>query len=72
MSIRPPLFNRNKFSYLKTRTSSCLQSLGADVWEIVEGGYKYLAIVPTNAVEKNMYETNAKVFNALLGSLTES
>jgi hypothetical protein len=38
----------------------------------VEGGYQYPAAVPTDAAEKKTYETNAKVVNALLGSLTES
>ena len=51
---------------------SYLQSLGADVWAIVEGGYQYPAAVPTDPTERNNYETNAKAFNALLGSLTES
>ena len=51
---------------------SYLQSLGAEVWEIVEGGYQYPAVVPTDATEKKNHETNAKAVNALLGSLTES
>ena len=37
----------------------------------MEGGYQYLAAIPTDAIEKKIYETNAKVVNALLGSLTE-
>lgn len=71
-SIIQPLFNGNNNIYWKTRTKSYLQSLGEDVWEIVEGGYQYPAAVPTDAVENKTYETNAKVVNALLGSLTES
>ena len=51
---------------------SYLQSLGADVWAIVEQGYQYLAAVPTDSTERKNYETNAKAVNALLGSLTES
>ena len=50
---------------------SYLQSLGADVWAIVEGGYQYPVAVPTDPTERKNYETNAKAVNALLGSLTE-
>ena len=71
-SIRPPLFNRNNLIFWKTRKRSYLQSLGAEVWEIVEGGYQYPAAVPTDPTEMKNYETNAKAVNALLGSLTES
>ena len=71
-SIRPPLFNRNNLIFWKTRMRSYLQSLGAEVWAIVEGGYQYPAAVPTDSTERKNYETNAKAVNALLGSLTES
>ena len=50
---------------------SYLQSLGAEVWAIVEQGYQYPATVPTDPMERKNYETNAKAVNALLGSLTE-
>ena len=51
---------------------SYLQSLGASEWAIVEAGYQYPTAVPTGPTERKNYETNAKVINALLGSLTES
>jgi len=38
----------------------------------VEGGYQYPEAVPTDPTEKKSYETNAKVVNALLGSLSKS
>ena len=44
-SIRPPLFNRKNLIFWKTRMRSYRQSLGADVWAIVEGGYQYPAAV---------------------------
>ena len=66
-SIRIPLFNGKKLIFWKTRKISYLQSLGVDVWAIVEGGYQYPALVPTDATKRKNYETNAKVFNALLG-----
>ena len=52
--------------------SSYIQSLGAEVWAIVEGGYQYPAVVPTDSTERKNYETNAKEVNALLGILTKS
>jgi hypothetical protein len=47
-SIRPPLFNGNNLIFWKTRMRSYLQSLGADVWAVVEGGYQYPSTVPTD------------------------
>ena len=58
--------------FWKTMKRSYLQSLGAYVWAIVEGGYQYPASVPTDATIRNNYETNENVVNALLGSLSES
>jgi len=40
-SIRPPIFDGSNFVHWKIRTISYLQSLGTDVWGIVEGGYTY-------------------------------
>ena len=51
---------------------SYLQSLGAEVWAIVEEGSRYPATIPTDAAERKKYEINAKVVNVLLGSLSES
>ena len=71
-SIRPPLFNENNLIFWKTRMRSYLQSLGAEVWAIFEGGYQYPAALPTYPTKRKNYETNTKAVNALLGSLTES
>ena len=71
-SIRPTLFNGNNLIFCKTRTRSYIQSLGVDLWAIVEGGYQYPASVLVDLVARKNYETNAKAVNTLLGSLTES
>ena len=71
-SIKPPLFNGSNLMFWKIRVRSYLQSMGVDIWAIVEQGYQYPAAVPTDPTEKKNYETNAKAVNALLGSLTES
>ena len=71
-SIRPPIFNGRNLVYWKIRTRAYLQSLGADVWEIVEGRYQFPAAIPTDSAGKKLYKTNAKDFNTLLGSLSES
>ena len=70
-SIRPPMLNGNNLAYWKIRTRAYLQSLRANVWAIVEGGYQYPAVVPTDPIENKSYENNAKAINALLGSLSE-
>jgi len=71
-SIRPPIFDGSNFVYWKIRTIAYLQSLGTDLWEIVEGGYTFPTTIPTNTVGKKQYETNAKDVNTLLGSLSQS
>lgn len=71
-SIRPPIFDGRNLVYWKIRTRVYLQTLVANLWEIVEGGYQFLEAIPTDSVGKKLYETNAKVVNTLLGSLSES
>ena len=70
-SIRPPIFNGSNLVYWKIITRAYLQSLRADVWEIVEGGYQFPIAIPTDSAGKKLYETNAKAVNTLLGSLSE-
>ena len=71
-SIRPPLFNVSNLVFWKVKTRAYLQSLVADVWGIIEGGYKYLSSIPIDEEKKKMYETNAKEVDSLLGSLAKS
>ena len=71
-SIRPPIFYGRNFIYWKVRTTAYLQSLGIDVWEIVEGGYTFPSAIPIHTAGKKQYETNAKVVNTLLGILSQS
>eukprot|EP00253_Pinus_taeda_P020095 PITA_20095 len=70
--IRPPVFDVSKFTHWKIRTTAYIQSLGVEVWGIVESGYNFPSAVPTNAAEKKQYELNAKAVTVLLGSLTQS
>eukprot|EP00253_Pinus_taeda_P012725 PITA_12725 len=69
-SIRLPIFNGSNFVYWKIKTTTYLQSLGTDVWEILEGGYTFPSTIPTDTAGKKQHETNAKVVNTLLGSLS--
>jgi len=71
-SIMLPLFNGTNFDFWKFKTRAYLQSLGDDVWEIVESGYQYLATIPTNIAGKKGYEIIANAVNAFLGSLDET
>jgi len=68
-SIKPPLFNGTNFIFWKVKIRALLQSLGVDVWEIVEGGYQYPSSIPTYNAGKKQCETNAKIVNSILGSL---
>ena len=70
-SIKPPIFDGRNFVYWKIRTTTYLQSLGMNVWEIV-GGYTFPTAIPTDTTSKKQYETNARAVNTLLGSLTKS
>eukprot|EP00253_Pinus_taeda_P014149 PITA_14149 len=70
--IRPPVFDGNNFTHWKIRTTAYLQSLGAEVWGIVEGGYKFPSATPTDPTKKKKYELNAKAVTVLLSSLTQS
>eukprot|EP00253_Pinus_taeda_P032401 PITA_32401 len=71
-SIRPPIFDGSNFVYWKARTTTYLQYLGIEVWEIVEGGYTFPSAIPTDTPGKKQYEKNAKAGNTLLGSLSQS
>ena len=71
-SIRPPIFDGTNFVYWKVRVTAYLQSLGTEVWDIIDTGYTFPSATPTDPTEKKKYETNAKVVNTLLGSLSQS
>jgi len=53
-SIKSPIFNGSNLVYWKIRTKAYLQLLGTDVWEIVEGGYQFLAAIPTDFAGKKL------------------
>jgi len=51
-SIRPLIFDGSNFVYWKVRTTIYLQSLGTEVWDIMEGGYKFPSITPIDTAGK--------------------
>jgi len=71
-SIRPPIFDVTNFVYWKVRVTTYLQSLGTEVWDIIDTGYTFPATTPTDPAEKKKYESNAKAVNILLGCLSQS
>eukprot|EP00253_Pinus_taeda_P023669 PITA_23669 len=71
-SIRPPIFDGTNFIYWKVRVTAYLQSLGTEVWDIIDTGYTFPSATPTDPAEKKKYETNAKGVNTLLGCLSQS
>ena len=64
-SIRPPIFDGTNFVYWKVRVTAYLQSLGIEVWDIIDTGYTFPSVTPTNQAEKKKYETNVKAINNL-------
>eukprot|EP00253_Pinus_taeda_P012899 PITA_12899 len=70
--IRQPIFDGSNFVYWKVRITAYLQSLGTEVWDIVETAYTFPSATPTDAAGKKQYETNEKAVNTLLGSLSQS
>eukprot|EP00253_Pinus_taeda_P025092 PITA_25092 len=71
-SIRPSIFDGTNFNYWKVRVTAYLQSLGTDVWDIIETGYTFPSATPIDAAEKKKYETNSKAVNTLLGCLSQT
>ena len=71
-SIRPPIFYGTNFVYWKVRVTTYLQSLGTEVWDIIDTGYTFPSATPTDPAEKKEYELNAKAVTVLLSSLTQS
>eukprot|EP00253_Pinus_taeda_P001659 PITA_01659 len=71
-SIRPPIFDGTNFNYWKVIVTAYLQSLGTDVWDIIETDYTFPSATPIDVAEKKKYETNAKAVNTLLGCLSQT
>eukprot|EP00253_Pinus_taeda_P027975 PITA_27975 len=67
--IRPPIFDGTNFVYWKVRVTTYLQSLGTEVWDIIDTGYTFPSSTPTDLAGKKQYETNAKVKRAKLQTL---
>ena len=55
-SIRPPIFDGTNFVYWKVRVTAYLQSLGTEVWDIIDTGYTFPSTTPTDPAEKKKYE----------------
>eukprot|EP00253_Pinus_taeda_P016456 PITA_16456 len=71
-SIRPLILDGSNFVYWKVRITAYLQSLGIEVWDIVETGYTFPSATPIDTASKKQYETNENAVNTLLGSLSQS
>eukprot|EP00253_Pinus_taeda_P016634 PITA_16634 len=71
-SIRPPIFDGTNFVYWKVRVTAYLQSLGTEVWDIIDTWYTFPSATPTDLAKKKQFETNAKAVNTLLGFLLQS
>eukprot|EP00253_Pinus_taeda_P033727 PITA_33727 len=65
--IRPPIFDGSNFVYWKVRTTTYLQSLGAEVLDIVEGGYTFPSATPTDTTGKKQEKHNEKLECEIVG-----
>eukprot|EP00253_Pinus_taeda_P022119 PITA_22119 len=70
--IKPPIFDGTNFVYWKVRVTTYLQSLGTEVWDIIDTGYTFPSATPMDLAEKKQFETNANAVNTLLGCLLQS
>lgn len=61
---KAPMFTRTSYTFCKVRMKTYLQSLGADVWDIVQGGYEKPPIIITK-YHKLDFTYNTKEMNAL-------
>ena len=60
-----PVFTGEDYAYWKVRMRAFLQSLGAEVWDIIKNqAYEVLAI-RTTPLQVTEHEANAKAVNAL-------
>ena len=53
-------------SFWKLKMEVYLQSLGVDIWVLVENGYHGPKMSPNDPMVKRKYEHNVKTINALL------
>ena len=67
---KAPIFDGTNFAFQKVRMRTYLMSLGADVWEVVETGYKKPAMLSSKD-DKLEFTLNAKEMNAILSGLAE-
>ncbi len=68
---KAPIFDGTNFVFWKVRMRTYLMSLGADVWEIVETGYRKPVLVISKD-EKTAFTFNAKAMNVILSGLAKS
>eukprot|EP00253_Pinus_taeda_P023325 PITA_23325 len=52
-SIRPPVFDGSNFVYWKVRITTYLQSIGIEVWDIIETGYTFPSATPIDTAAPN-------------------
>ena len=66
---KAPIFNGMDYTFWKVRMKAYLQSLGSDVWEIIQdAGYEVLD-ARISAAQVAQHEANCKAVNALFACL---
>lgn len=71
-SNKAPWFNGTNYGFWSIRMERYMNSLGFDVWMVVENGYTMPEIPLNDPLEKWVYENNAKAKNAILWGLSNT
>ena len=69
---KPPLFTGENYAYWSVRMKCHLMSLGWKVWDAIEKDFKIEDNLPTDRLELDQYEGNAKSLNSILSGLTNT
>ena len=67
---RPPLFIGENYAYQSVRMNFHMMYLGWKVWEATEKENKIGDNLPTDNLELDQYQGNAKALNSILSGLT--
>jgi hypothetical protein len=66
------VFSGEDYAYWKVRMRAFLQSMGADVWEIITNQLYEVLAVRTTPLQVTQHEANAKAVNVLFASVSRA
>ena len=66
------VFSGEDYAYWKVRMRAFLQSMGADVWEIITNQLYEVLAVRTTPLQVTQHEANSKAVNALFAGISRA